>query len=94
MGRVVQRLEMIVVGYRMVVEGLERIAYTWKLEYLKSRITQVPVLSNGADVLPFSFFSLGHQSSKILGNMSQEICLGNEVRGFEHGSIQLQRKHM
>lgn len=32
LGRVVQRLEMIVVGYRMVVEGLERSAYTWKLE--------------------------------------------------------------
>lgn len=58
------------VGYRMVVEGLERSAYIWKLEKLKSRITQVPVLSNGDDVLPFSFFSLGDQSSKSLGNIS------------------------
>lgn len=70
---------MIVVGYRMVVEGLERSAYIWKLEKLKSKTTQVPVLSNGTDVLPFSFFSLGDQSSKSLGNVSQEICLGNEV---------------
>lgn len=46
-----------------------------EVEKLKSRITQVPGLSNEAEVLPSSFFILGDQSFKSLGNMSQEICL-------------------
>lgn len=58
------------------------------VEKLKSRITQVPGLSNEVDVLPSSFFILGDQSFKNLGNMFQDICLGNEVCGFEHGSTQ------
>lgn len=49
------------------------------IEKLKSRITQVPGLSNRADVLPPSFFSLGDQSSKSLGSMFQEICLVHDL---------------
>ena len=49
------------------------------IEKLKPAITQVPVLNNRAEVLLASFFSLGHQSSKRLGNMSQEVYLVNNV---------------
>lgn len=58
------------------------------IQKMKSRVTQVPGLSNEADVLPSSFFILGGQSFKSLGNMFQDICLGNEVCGFEHESTQ------
>lgn len=64
------------------------------IEKLKPRITQVPGLSKRADVLLSSFFGLEDQNSKRLGNMSQEVYLVNDVSGFEHGSVQLQRQHM
>lgn len=49
------------------------------IEKLKSKITQVPGLSNRADVLPPSFFSLGDQSSESLASMFQEICLVHDL---------------